>query len=166
MGTAGVARNDNGGKRKGTPKPVLGLEVDVVYMQRRIPPPGQEINGRIYVGTPLVNNKSSSSTVGKRTGCSGGPVLSRPNEIVTGVDSQEEITMTIKLKGKEYKALVDSGASRNYMSPEVMRTKNLRGKKIPAYALTGLGRQHLSTVSQEVLVEGLTINGEEAAVKF
>ncbi|KAH0545102.1 hypothetical protein GP486_008474, partial [Trichoglossum hirsutum] len=83
--------------------------------------------------------------------------------MVAGVDSQGEITVTVVLKGKEYEALVDSGAPRNYLSPEVMRKRSLRGRKIPAYALTGLGGQHLSTVSQEVLVGGLTINGEEAA---
>ena len=70
----------------------------------------QKINGRVHASTSLVDIKSRSSLVGKYTGRSGGLVLSRPNEMVTGIDSQGEITVTVVLKGKEYEALVDLGA--------------------------------------------------------
>src|SRR5580704_9099486 len=81
-------------------------------------------------------------------------------------DGMNELKVSVVINGKEHRALVDSGAPMNYITPQLVKKYRLQPTPTPHYDLLGVGGEVVHTVTQEIRELETTINGQVSRENF
>jgi Aspartyl protease len=65
------------------------------------------------------------------------------------------------IRGKEIRALVDSGAPLSYITPQLVKDLRLATKPIQEYDITGAGGELVATVTEEIREYEMSVLGKD-----
>jgi Aspartyl protease len=75
--------------------------------------------------------------------------------------SPKKLEVSVVIRGKEIRALVDSGAPLSYITPQLVKDLRLATKPIREYDITGVGGELVMTVTEEIRECEMSVLGKD-----